>query len=53
MDEYCKGCPDHEACSTGYSCDMVKAVHNEALRLKLEAAVIQPDTEVRTPEWRR
>lgn len=28
-ENYCQDCPDHEACSTGYPCSVVKEVHRE------------------------
>jgi hypothetical protein len=26
-DGFCKDCPDHEACATGYPCEVVKRVN--------------------------
>lgn len=26
-ESFCSDCPDHEACCTGYPCDMVRRVH--------------------------
>jgi hypothetical protein len=31
-DEFCKDCPDHEACCTGWPCTVVKAVDEDHKR---------------------